>query len=105
MTPTFTPGPWRRLSHRLIVAGEGEQTKPVCEVWSRGVGNGEADANEYLIAAAPELYRALEDLLKQVKRAAVAKDTFLTGLAASALQTAQVGVRTRAPVQSPHLRR
>ena len=62
-TPTistsFTPGPWREHSHRQIGPDEGI----VCEVWS-AIGWGDAaiqraDANVRLIAAAPDLHRAL----------------------------------------------
>jgi len=56
---SFTPGPWREHSHRQIGPDEGI----VCEVWS-AIGWGDAaiqqaDANVRLIAAAPDLHRAL----------------------------------------------
>lgn len=56
--PCFTPGPWSRLGHRLIVADHGTGL-PICEIWSGSVGIEQADANERLIAAAPELHSAL----------------------------------------------
>ena len=56
--PTFTPGPWRRVGHRAIAAGTGLDAVTVCEVFSGGVGLDQADANETLIEAAPELYAA-----------------------------------------------
>ena len=56
--PTFTPGPWRRVGHRTIAAGTGLDAVTVCEVFSGGVGLDQADANEALIEAAPELHAA-----------------------------------------------
>lgn len=61
--PRFTPGPWHEHSHRQI----GPDAGIVCEVWS-AIGWGEAaiaeaDANVHLIAAAPELYKALRAAL------------------------------------------
>lgn len=57
-SPRFTPGPWRRCSHRQIATTAGAGL-PICEVWSGGVGIEQADANECLIAAAPTLHAAL----------------------------------------------
>lgn len=71
--PTFTPGPWKveEDGDESVVVGtspvsspivawvnttKGTETQPGC------CGNPEANAN--LIAAAPELYEALETLLK-----------------------------------------
>ena len=56
---TFTPGPWHEHSHRQI----GPDAGIVAEVWS-AIGWGDAaiqqaDANVRLIAAAPDLHRAL----------------------------------------------
>ena len=56
--PTFTPGPWHRAGHRAIAAGTGADTVTVCEVFSGGVGIDQANHNEALIEAAPELYAA-----------------------------------------------
>ena len=60
ISASFTPGPWREHSHRQI----GPDAGIVCEVWSAiGWGDAaiqEADANVRLIAAAPELYQALQ---------------------------------------------
>ena len=57
---TFTPGPWHEHSHRQI----GPDAGNVAEVWSAiGWGDAaiqEADANVRLVAAAPELYEALQ---------------------------------------------
>jgi hypothetical protein len=53
--PAFTPGPWRRVGHRAIAAGAGLDAVMVCEVFSGGPGIDQADGNEALIAAAPEL--------------------------------------------------
>ena len=56
--PAFTPGPWRRVWHRTIAAGTGLNAVTVCEVFSGSVGLDQADANEALIEAAPELHAA-----------------------------------------------
>ena len=60
VSSTFTPGPWRRVGHRSISAGAGLDTVTLCEVFSGGVGLAQADANEALIAAAPDLFAAAE---------------------------------------------
>ena len=60
--PTFTPGPWRRVGHRTIAAGSGPDAVTVCEVFSGGVGVDQADANETLIEAAPELHAAAAEI-------------------------------------------
>jgi hypothetical protein len=62
-TLTFTAGPWRRVGHRTIAAGAGLDTVTICEVFSGGAGIEQADANEALIAAAPELFTALRDIV------------------------------------------
>lgn len=60
--PTFTAGPWRRVGHRTIAAGAGLDTVTICEVFSGGAGIDQADANEALIAAAPELFTAATEI-------------------------------------------
>ena len=60
--PNFTPAPWRRVGHRTIAAGTGLGAVTVCEVFSGGVGIDQADANEALIEAAPELYAAASEV-------------------------------------------
>lgn len=57
--PTFTPAPWRRAGHRSIAAGVGVSRVTICELYSWGDCS-EADANEALIAAAPDLFAAAE---------------------------------------------
>ena len=59
--PTFTPGPWRRVGHRTIAAGTGANRVTICELYSWGDCT-EADANEALIEAAPELYAAAAEV-------------------------------------------
>lgn len=54
----FTAGPWRALGRRLIVTTGGGGL-PICEIWPAGVGDDQAEANQRLIAAAPELHQAL----------------------------------------------
>lgn len=58
LPPNFTPGPWRRGRHRAIAAGTGGNTVTICEVLSGSSGIDQADANEALIIAAPELFTA-----------------------------------------------
>lgn len=62
LAPRFTPGPWRRCGHRQIATMVGAGL-PICEVWSGGVGIEQADANECLVAAAPDLFAALRSAL------------------------------------------
>lgn len=63
--PKFTPGPWSEVSAQIRAASG----SVVCEVFSQPAdagkryGYGVSDANAALIAAAPELYAALEDAL------------------------------------------
>lgn len=59
--PTFTPGPWRRVGHRTIAAGTGPDAVTICELYSWG-DCAEADGNEALIAAAPELHTAAAEV-------------------------------------------
>lgn len=54
MSAMHTPGPWSVGSHRYIRSPSGT----ICETYSH-MGCDEADANERLIAAAPELLEAL----------------------------------------------
>lgn len=61
-SPRFTPGPWCRCGHRQIATTAGAGLT-ICEVWSGGVGIEQADANENLIVAAPDLFAALESAL------------------------------------------
>ena len=54
-----TPGQWRRGSHRSIVVDHPDgTTRRIAEVWSGACDSLEqSDANEALIAAAPDLQR------------------------------------------------
>ena len=54
-----TPGPWHEGSHRSIES----QSGTICEVYSH-MGIEEADANQKLIAAAPDLLASLREALK-----------------------------------------
>ena len=54
-----TPGPWHEGSHRSIES----QSGTICEVYSH-MGIAEADANQKLIAAAPDLLASLREALK-----------------------------------------
>ena len=54
-----TPGPWHEGSHRSVES----QSGTICEVYSH-MGIEEADANQKLIAAAPDLLASLREALK-----------------------------------------
>lgn len=68
--PKFTPGPWSEVSAQIRAASG----SVVCEVFSQPAdagkryGYGVSDANAALIAAAPELYAALERLVEYHER-------------------------------------
>lgn len=78
MTETkFTPGPWRRCTFRGI---EDVATKSVVAVMASREKK-ELDANAHLIAAAPEMYEALEEVLEMFESVSKGIDwgkTFLT---------------------------
>jgi hypothetical protein len=61
MSTLHTPGPWRRVGHRTIAAGTGPDRKTICELYSWGDCS-EADGNEALIEAAPELHQAAAEV-------------------------------------------
>lgn len=66
MTEKFTPGPWRRDPFGGIVDATNRR------VWIQGASlpmrrDDEAEANADLVAAAPELLGALEELYAMVK--------------------------------------
>ena len=58
---TFTAAPWRRVGHRTLAAGTGPDRATICELYSWGDCT-EADGNEALIEAAPELYAAASEV-------------------------------------------
>lgn len=63
---TFTPGPWS-LDGRMVLgrAFDGSERAIVDEV--RGGTRAQADSNARLIAAAPDLYAALEGAVKTIR--------------------------------------
>jgi len=61
MSTPHTPGPWRRVGHRTIAAGTGPDMRTICELYSWGDCS-EADGNETLIEAAPELHAAAAEV-------------------------------------------
>jgi hypothetical protein len=94
--PLHTPGSWRFIQRRNVLQDEiGVRGQAVCTVWTRhtpaireqGVESmpwPEGEANARLIAAAPELLQALQDILDtgfaggpqgKRARAAIAKAT------------------------------
>ena len=73
MTTKCTPGPWevRKHSYGTVRDAEGifrvgEKTPLIDGVWGRNLS--EADANARLIAAAPELLAALQELREQLRQ-------------------------------------
>ncbi len=64
--PKWTPGPWASdyldQNGQRVVSG---QHIEICTCWHHSVGSieKEMEANAHLIAAAPDLYAALDDLL------------------------------------------
>lgn len=62
MKAKHTPGPWKVGTHRYIDSPGGT----ICETYSH-MGTDKADANERLIAAAPELLSALLGLIDAIK--------------------------------------
>jgi hypothetical protein len=65
----FTPGPWRLADHSytFIISkpGDGYITRDVCRMDASTMSAFQQKANAHLIAAAPELYEALEELHAQ----------------------------------------
>ena len=61
MNTNWTPGPWEVGTHRCIRSATGV----ICGTYSH-MGTAEANANEHLIAAAPDLYEALLGILEIV---------------------------------------
>lgn len=65
--PKFTPGPWvvcPDVGHQIPVASVAMDGIKLNVSHVAGIRNGEGAANARLIAAAPELYEALEMLLR-----------------------------------------
>lgn len=61
----FTPGPWEvnRSEDEPLYVFQGEGERPViCDLLDN-FGNEEQEANGFLISAAPEMYRALKEIL------------------------------------------
>lgn len=98
-TPTFTAGPWRRVGHRTIAAGSGVDRVTICELYSWGDCS-EADANEALIEAAPELYAAAAEVFGLIDAGILAADgaahVAACGRAINALSTALAKASGRA---------
>ena len=60
--PKWTPGPWRAVMGSRHVVDVFAGDRDVVSVYGGGVGFEYRDANAHLIAAAPDLYAALETL-------------------------------------------
>ena len=64
--PQFTSGPWHVSKNQPTVVGTREKAVCKCELdWNLGAE--ERKANAALIAAAPEMYAMLEQLVEAVK--------------------------------------
>ena len=64
--PQFTSGPWHVSENQPTVVGNKEKAVCKCEIdWDLGAK--ERKANAALIAAAPEMYAMLEQLVEAVK--------------------------------------
>ena len=88
-TPKFTPGPWtvfiddtggQWTGWPISIAAANEEDKSIVRPggqwpyeWDAAMSQREAIANAHLIAAAPELYAALQEIVTPVIRAAMAK--------------------------------
>ncbi len=73
-----TPGPWRAMPYRKVNGADGVE---VCALQSRKIEV--ADANAHLIAAAPDMLEALENLVEQID------DVALTAKATAAIKKAR----------------
>ena len=73
-----TPGPWHvggitQANLVQVFVGDGEEEYSICDLWGDVFGDNETNltreqkANACLIAAAPELLKALEDLMMILK--------------------------------------
>lgn len=88
-----TPGPWIDTRHRKVIAraNSGELTT-VCEVFSGSVDTlEEADANQSLIAAAPELLESLTNLVGLARAGAAQLGKYHAALAAADVAIAKAG--------------
>lgn len=67
----FTPGPWTAHKREVyLVANRYDLTDPICETNEFFDGQEAAEANAKLIAAAPGLYRVLENIGEALSREA-----------------------------------
>ena len=64
MNSKHTPGPWTATSEAIVIASDGY----ICKVAVHGKGDAEGEANVRLIAAAPDLLAALEELLSVARQ-------------------------------------
>lgn len=61
--PNWTPGPWRVGTHHQILSTGGDNRCAGIVSYNSWMGIEEAEANAHLIAAAPDMYAALEQLV------------------------------------------
>lgn len=65
MEAKFTPGPWKvgPVDETLVATDDGKEVAQICGDYNQPETWPVMEANAHLIAAAPELYEALSDLL------------------------------------------
>ena len=99
MSAKFTPGPWAQVPQSngsVMIARRyetGKQLNPhglrlVCNVLVRGSSMSEDDANAHLIAAAPEMYEAVETALECLENKGFAR-AYVEDLLRNALRKAR----------------
>lgn len=98
MKTTHTPGPWtaRKIDYHVTIFTEAinYDNYQICEVWNGGPKEGneelqkECNANADLIAAAPDLLKALEDLIEDIKSCSGGSDEFTLDQAMSLVDDA-----------------
>ena len=78
MTDKHTPGPWKVITGAVYTAQSTGKVVPIASM-DREAGNGtslvEREANARLIAAAPELLKALEEIADRLKWGKLANET------------------------------
>lgn len=61
---TFTPGPWTTEEDKIIAVGI-QSVVAVVDIYDRDAPIEEQNANARLMAAAPDLYRALVEMMRE----------------------------------------
>ena len=87
--PKWTPGPWRAVMGSRHVVDVFAGDRDVVSVYGGGVGFEYRDANAHLIAAAPDLYAALEAMTARMSLYSGHHDDALTAMGKAALAKAR----------------